>query len=81
LGDYPFCVPHIQDIHLPNQDDRRLDPRREQPADHPRWRRLPPSRPRRLRHQLGNLYVRMLRQIGAEVDRFGTSTGVVSELG
>lgn len=32
-------------------------------------------------HPLANLYVRMLRQLGAEVDHFGTSTGVLGELG
>ena len=30
---------------------------------------------------LSNLYVRMLHQIGIEADKFGTSTGVVSDIG
>ena len=31
--------------------------------------------------QLSNLFVRMLHQMGIEADKFGTSTGVVSEIG
>ena len=30
---------------------------------------------------LSNLYVRMLHQMGIEADKFGTSTGVISEIG
>jgi len=30
---------------------------------------------------LSNLYVRMLRQMGIEADKFGTSTGVISDIG
>lgn len=36
---------------------------------------------RKRNQPLANLYVRMLRQMGVQVDSFGTSTGVVSELG
>ena len=32
-------------------------------------------------YPLSNLYVRMLQQLGIETDQFGTSTGVLSELG
>lgn len=30
---------------------------------------------------LSNLYVRMLHQMGIEADKFGTSTGVISDIG
>ena len=30
---------------------------------------------------LSNLFVRMLHQMGIEADKFGTSTGVISDIG
>ena len=33
------------------------------------------------RHKLSNLYARMLHQMAIETDKFGTSTGVISDIG